>query len=171
MEPKNPESMIQVVRLTPHPDSRGVLSEIYRREWGLPVLAQMNLVVSEPNALRGVHFHEGHEDYLLVISGVLVLGLHDLRPGSPTCGESALIGLTGNPRQAVRIPIGVGHGFYFPEPTTYVYGLTAPWSPEGERGCRWDDPELDIPWPCTDPILSERDAQAGSLADLRAALS
>ena len=36
-----------------------------------------------------------------------------------------------------------------------------------ELGCRWDDPDLDIPWPCTEPLISQRDRELGSLSDLR----
>ena len=37
-------------------------------------------------------------------------------------------------------------------------------------GCRWDDPELGIPWPAGEAVLSERNAAFGSLADLRTVL-
>ena len=43
--------------------------------------------------------------------------------------------------------------------SAYFAGLT-------EDGCRWDDPEPGIAWPCTAPILSARDAALPSYADL-----
>jgi dTDP-4-dehydrorhamnose 3,5-epimerase len=153
-------------------DNRGTLWELYRSDWGLAQKpAQWNLVSSEPNTLRGVHIHLDHEDYLFVISGQMHLGLHDLRPSSRTKGCSTLVSLKGGSGQVALVPKGVLHGFAFTEPTTYVYGLTACWTPADDIGCKWSDPELNIPWPVTDPQLSERDRNAPGLASLKARLS
>jgi dTDP-4-dehydrorhamnose 3,5-epimerase len=116
--------------------------------------------------LRGVHVHPFHSDFLTVISGHLQLCVHDIRKDSPTCGHGTLLSLTGVEPLLAFVPPGVAHGFYFAEPTTYVYGLTTPWSMDEEIGCRWDSPELGITWPVTNPVLSERDAAAGSYADM-----
>ena len=35
----------------------------------------------------------------------------------------------------------------------------------------WDDPELAIEWPISDPILSERDRNAPSLAEIEPTLA
>jgi dTDP-4-dehydrorhamnose 3,5-epimerase len=148
-------------------DERGSLTELFRNgESAMLLPQQWNLVHSEVNTLRGVHVHLQHDDYLVVLSGELRLGLHDIRPRSPTRGASALIALQGPASLGALVPQGVLHGFYFPEPTTYVYGLSQGWSPRDDLGCRWDDPALGIAWPATDPILSERDRSAGSLAAL-----
>ncbi len=88
-----------VVRtLKMHADRRGVLAEIFRKEWRIcdtPV--QWNAVRSKENVLRGVHVHPTHSDYLAVVDGHMVLGLHDIRKDSPTCGMSALVDLRGGP--------------------------------------------------------------------------
>jgi dTDP-4-dehydrorhamnose 3,5-epimerase len=68
---------------------------------------------------------------------------------------------------AVLIPRGVLHGFCFVGETSYLYGLTAGWSPADDLGCLWSDEQAGIAWPVSDPILSERDRNAGSLAGLR----
>jgi dTDP-4-dehydrorhamnose 3,5-epimerase len=157
--------------LVTHRDSRGSLTEIYRSDGaGLPLPLQWNLVQTESNTLRGVHLHREHEDYLVVVSGVMRVGLHDLRDGSTTRSAAAIVDLTGSRLQAIFVPKGVLHGFYFKEPSTYVYGLTRCWTPADDLGCRWDDPALDLPWGAVDPILSDRDAAAPSLAVLRARL-
>lgn len=98
-------------------------------------------------------------------------GLRDLRPHSPTAGRRSLVELSGRDRRVVVIPHGVAHGFFFPEPSLHVYSMTEYWNPGEGLGCRWDDPDLEIPWAVQgDPLLSERDAGLGSLKELLHAL-
>ena len=124
-------------------------------------------MASRSHALRGVHVHTTHDDYLVLLQGRLLLGLHDLRSDSPTSRSSALVELAPGAAQVAFVPHGVAHGFYFPEPSYHVYGVTHYWNPADELGCHWDDPELAIPWPRMAPRLSPRDAALPSLRALR----
>ena len=101
----------------------------------------------------------------------MFLGLHDLRPVSRTYRTAAAIVLDGEDWCAVRIPSGVAHGFYFGETATVLLGTSHEWSAADEMGCRWDDPALGVSWPCSAPILSERDRTAGSYTALEAELA
>ncbi len=154
-------------------DERGTLSVVHRHDWHEPDWVQWNLSRSTAGTLRGVHAHRAHHDRLLCAWGSLLVGLQDLRPQSPTFGVADLVVLrsdTAEP-QALLIPPGVAHGFYSPEPTVHVYSTDTCWSPDDEFGCRWDDPDLAIPWPGMPPggpTLSPRDAGAGTLAELLA---
>lgn len=132
--------------------------------------AQWNVVSSNAGVLRGVHVHHRHDDYLCVVRGRAVVGLHDLRPDSPTRGRAAAVTLRAERPGAIVIPHGVAHGFWFPEPSVHLYAVSHAWDPDDELGCRWDDPELEIPWTPEAPLLSARDAAAGSVAELRAVL-
>lgn len=157
--------------LTRHSDSRGVLAEIYRADWtpSAPFL-QWNLVRSEGNVLRGVHVHPRHCDYLLVLEGTMLVGLHDLRPDNQAQRKSHFVTLNGDDPATVFIPPGVCHGFWFAGPTTYIYGLSTGWSMNEELGCRYDDPALGLAWPAEAPVLSPRDtAPADDYASMRAA--
>jgi dTDP-4-dehydrorhamnose 3,5-epimerase len=148
-------------------DSRGSFTEVFRDEWDTgasPV--QWNAVSSEAGTLRGVHLHIRHDDYLTTLKGWASVGLRDLRRGSPTEGLSVLVELTEDPLAALLIPHGVAHGFYFPEPSLHLYGVTKYWDVDDELACHWADPELGIPWPAEPTIISERDATAPSLAQL-----
>ena len=69
--------------------------------------------------------------------------------------------------RALVIPVGVAHGFYFHEPSIHVYAVSHEFDPADELGCRWYDPTLEIAWPCTDPLISARDRELGSLSELR----
>jgi dTDP-4-dehydrorhamnose 3,5-epimerase len=163
---------VSLVPLTSHPDERGAFTELYRASWQTGVdPAQWNAVSSVANVLRGVHVHRRHADYLTLLSGRATVGLHDLRPGSATEGLGATVALDASTLSALVIPVGVAHGFYFHAPSVHVYAVSHEFDPADELGCRWDDPELGIDWPCEQPLISERDRGLGSLNDLRSALS
>mgnify|MGYP003939067931 CR=1 FL=1 len=88
--------------------------------------------------------------------------------GSPTEGLGTTVELDASAPAALVIPVGVAHGFYFHEPSIHVYAVSHEFDPADELGCRWDDSELDIAWPCADPLLSQRDQGLGPLTELRA---
>jgi dTDP-4-dehydrorhamnose 3,5-epimerase len=157
-----------LLRLTPHPDDRGVFTELYRASWEPGVTpAQWNAVRSEPNVLRGVHVHVRHADYLTLVVGRATIGLHDLRPGSSTEGLGTTVELDASKPAALVIPVGVAHGFYFHDVSVHVYAVSHEFDPADELGCRFDDPGLGISWPCTDPLVSPRDEALGPLTELR----
>lgn len=156
-EQRLPEGVV-IRPLAVHADDRGALRELYRAEWApTPPFRQWNLVRSEGRVLRGVHVHPRHADYLHVIEGEMLLGLHDLRPEDPARRAACLVALDGREPRTAFIPPGVCHGFWFAEPALYVYGLSTGWFPSEELGCRYDDPALGLDWPARDPILSPRD--------------
>jgi dTDP-4-dehydrorhamnose 3,5-epimerase len=161
-----------LVPLEPHADERGVFTELYRLEWETGVQpVQWNAVRSEAAVLRGVHVHIRHDDYLTVPFGRAVVGLRDLRHGSPTEGFAAVVELDAEQPAALVIPHGVAHGFYFLEPSLHVYAVSEYWDPDDELGCHWADPELGIPWPCGSAQVSERDDASPPLSDLLARLA
>jgi dTDP-4-dehydrorhamnose 3,5-epimerase len=158
-------------RLTAHADHRGSFTEAFRREWDLGVdPVQWNVVKSNAGAIRGVHVHPRHTDMLVVTTGRVTIGLHDLREGSPTKGRSATFSLTGENLGALLIPPGVAHGFLFHEPTVTVYAVSHYWDTEDELAVHWADPGLGIDWPFTPSLVSDRDAAAGTLSALIAQL-
>ncbi len=162
---------VELRELRANGDERGVFTELFRREWDLFVdPVQWNIVHSEAGVLRGVHVHPVHDDYLTVVSGTAVVGLRDLRPDSPTAERTALVELRGRTPTSIAIPHGVAHGFLFLAASTHCYAVSHPWHPADELGCRWDDPELGIPWPRRPALVSERDSSAPTLAQLRAQL-
>jgi dTDP-4-dehydrorhamnose 3,5-epimerase len=149
------------------PDERGVFTEIYRREWmpGDPAV-QWNFVRSEGGVMRGVKVHPRHDDYLVVVEGMIVAGLRDLRRNSPTFGATALRELSGADLSVLTIPAGIAHGFYLREPTLFLIGVTRYHDPDDEVTCRWDDPALGISWPVSTARVSPSDARGLSLAEV-----
>lgn len=160
---------VSLVPLTPHADERGVFTELFRASWQLDIApVQWNAVSSKANVLRGVHAHVSHADFLTLAVGRATIGLHDLRPGSPTEGLGTTVELDADAPAGLVIPVGVAHGFYFHVPSVHVYAVSHEFDPADELGCHWDDPELDISWPCSDPLISPRDRALGPLSELRA---
>ncbi|MBP9837742.1 MAG: dTDP-4-dehydrorhamnose 3,5-epimerase family protein [Proteobacteria bacterium] len=153
--------------LTMNRDERGIFTEVFRSSWlegDSPI--QWNVVSSETNVLRGVHFHINHADYLILIKGKAVFALKDLRPSSPTEGTISMLEMSEDNIQALYIPPGVAHGFYFYTPAMHIYGVDHYWSHDDELGCRFDDPLLGISWPSKTPITSLRDQQLPKLENV-----
>ena len=159
---------VRLIPLTAHPDDRGFVAEMFRRSWlpGKDEMLQANLSRSHPNVLRGLHFHRRQADYWTVMSGTALVGLYDLRTGSPTEGKKAEVELAADALRCLYIPRGVAHGFYTPVGILLQYLVDQYYTGEDEYGVAWDDPDLGIAWRSTDPILSDRDRSNPPLADV-----
>jgi len=127
-------------------------------------VAQENLTLTHPGALRGLHWQEPAQAKLIeVVEGRVYDVLVDLRPGSPTLGRWCAAWLDAELGELLYAPRGFAHGFCVPvgaPPARVRYRLDAPWAPAGARSLRWDDPLLGIPWPVRAPLLSPADAAA-----------
>jgi dTDP-4-dehydrorhamnose 3,5-epimerase len=116
---------------------------------------------SETGTLRGMHYQlPPFEETKLVrcIRGSVYDAILDLRPDSPTFGESFGTTLSAENRQMLYVPRGFAHGFLTLEPDTEIlYLVSAPYSPFHERGIRWNDPRFQINWPFEPSLVSEKD--------------
>jgi dTDP-4-dehydrorhamnose 3,5-epimerase len=149
------------------PDERGEFTEMFRATWAPDVEpCQWNIVRSRPSVLRGVHVHFKHADYLTITAGHGLIGLVDLRPESPTYRSRGFIEMRGDRLNALIIPVGVAHGFYFFEASMHCYAVTEYWDMDDELGCRFDDPDLGLHWPNPAPLLSPRDRELPPLRDI-----
>ena len=155
--------------LTSHPDNRGSFTEDYRRSWiaGGREMVQGNISVSQANVLRGLHFHRQQADWWNFYTGVAVVGLHDLRTGSPTGGKGLAVRIdTAEGLKGLYIPRGVAHGFFAETDLMLHYMVDNYYTGDDEFGIAWDDPGLGVDWPATDPILSDRDRSNPGLAEV-----
>lgn len=160
---------VRVTTLETYADDRGSLTELFRSSWDTGIEpAQWNVTVSAPGVLRGVHVHIEHTDYVAVVEGRADVGLYDVRPRSASHGLATVVTLRGDPMAGLTIPPGIFHGLYFHERSVVMYGLSHGWDPSDDLACRWDDPDMAIPWPVRSPSLSDRDAGAPPLRKLAA---
>lgn len=167
------ESRIDGVVIRPlvrHGDSRGGFTETYRTEWfDGPPMVQGNRSDSAAGTIRGLHFHRKQADYWLCLRGTLLVCMHDARPDSATKGVTQGVVLTSGTNTGIYIPPGVAHGFAALEDATLTYLVDNYYDGADEFGVSWDDPEVAMDWGIEHPILSTRDAECGTLADLREA--
>lgn len=159
---------VTVRAFEPIADARGALTEIHRDEWKLaPRPVQWDLIRTEANVLRGVHVHCLRWDYVIVVDGYGTIGLTDVRRDQESFARSMVIEVTGDRPTLVTIPPGVAHGNYANTALIHLYGLTVGWDGSDEElGCRYDDPELAINWPCAKPVLLQRDLDLPDFATL-----
>jgi dTDP-4-dehydrorhamnose 3,5-epimerase-like enzyme len=159
---------VRRIPLPAQPDERGIFCEIYRAEWATKDPAiQWNVIRSRAGVMRGVRVHLYHEDYLVLLDGAMLIGLHDLRRGSSTEGRVSLVELGSRELSVLTIPAGVAHGLYSPEPALCVLGVTRYHEPSDELACRWDDPELGIPWPFSSAVVSPGDANGRPVSEIK----
>lgn len=144
-----------------HGDSRGSFTEVFQEHWNTCIRpVQWSVVHSHARVFRGVHLHRRHDEYFAVIQGWAAVGLRDVRPWSPTRGAWALYELVGSDLACVTFPLGVLHGWYFPEATIHLQAVSEAYRDYGgddNWGCVWSDPALEIPWPIVgEPIVTQR---------------
>jgi dTDP-4-dehydrorhamnose 3,5-epimerase len=66
--------------------------------------------------------------------------------------------LSAENRKMLYVPEHCAHGFLtLADDTEALYLTSAPYSPEHERGARWDDPAFGIEWPFAPTVLSDKD--------------
>ncbi len=91
----------------------------------------------------------------------------DIRLDSPTFRKWVAVELSDEPPRLLWIPPGFAHGFQVLSDEAWVlYKTTEEYAPDLDRVIRFDDPELGIPWPLSDPILSEKDKNAPLLKEV-----
>ena len=158
-------------------DDRGFFAETYSArvlsEKGISKLfVQDNHSFSvRVGTVRGLHFQAPpHAQAKLVRCGrgALFDVAVDIRKGSPTYGKWFGAELSFDNGQQLFIPEGFAHGFVTLMPNTeIIYKCSDYYAPETEGTLRFDDPSIGIDWGLGGmlPILSEKDASAGSLAD------
>lgn len=126
---------------------------------------------SAQGVLRGLHYQlppQAQGKLVRAIVGEIYDVAVDIRRGSKTFGRWVGVLLSADNKRQLWVPPGFAHGFYVTTPVAeVVYKVTAYYSPEHDRGIRWDDPAIGIPWPLVNggaPLLSGKDCAAVTLA-------
>lgn len=137
-------------------------------------VAQANCSVSARGVVRGLHYASvppSQAKLVTCVRGAVLDVVVDLRVGSPTYQRWEFVELDEKSRASVYVAEGLGHGFLaLTDDATVIYLCSAPYAPEREHAVSPFDPDLAIAWPtAVEPILSEKDASAPSLAEAEAA--
>ena len=170
---KTPIRDVVIVKPEVFGDHRGFFSEVYRQDkfkaLGLPdVFVQLNHSGSAKDIVRGLHFQwEPPMGKLMrVTSGKAFLVAVDIRKGSPTLGKWFGIEASSENRLQVWAPAGCARGFCALSDFAEVqYLCSGIYSNKAESGILWNDPAIGIKWPTQNPILSQKDQSAQTLAE------
>jgi len=156
-------------------DERGFFQESYSKRTferlGINYdLIQDNHSLSvEAGTLRGLHFQtspKAQTKIVRAITGAILDVVVDIRKNSPTYGKHISAILTADNNRQIIVPKGFAHGVLTLVPNVHLlYKVDEFYSPEHDRCIKWDDPELNINWNWSNPILSEKDANAVLLKD------
>jgi len=154
-------------------DERGFLLEAFRtdqfNELGLPTnFVQDNHSCSIKGVLRGLHFQwEPPMGKLMRVTyGSAFLVAVDIRKGSPTLGKWYGEEISAKDKKQIYAPAGFARGFCVLSDSVEIqYKCTGIYNNKYESGLFWNDPEIGIKWPISDPILSERDKNAQSFSE------
>jgi dTDP-4-dehydrorhamnose 3,5-epimerase len=166
---------------TVHGDSRGMFFE-WLTDRGFSSFAghhldvrQANCSVSSAGVLRGVHYAQvppSQAKYVTCVRGAVFDVVVDIRLGSPTFGQWDSVLLDDADRRTIYISEGLGHGFLaLQDNSTVMYLCSSEYDPQREHTICATDPALGIDWPLVNgsaPTLSDRDAAAPSLDEVRA---
>lgn len=156
-------------------DERGFFLETFNKaRYGaiagitLPFV-QDNHSKSSKGVLRGLHFQRTKPQGKLVrvVSGEVFDVALDMRKQSVTFGQWHSVILSQDNKRQFWVPPGFAHGFLvLSESADFEYKCTDFYDPEDEDIVLWNDPDLAIKWPLEHPIVSKKDANAQSFADL-----
>jgi dTDP-4-dehydrorhamnose 3,5-epimerase len=155
-------------------DKRGYFFESYNKNLFLHNGIDQNFVQdneskSSKGVLRGLHFQKtpfAQGKLVRVMQGAVLDVAVDLRKASPTYGEWVAVELNHENKWMYWIPPGFAHGFVTLEDNTvFFYKCTNVYNKESEGSILWNDPDLNIDWKVTNPILSPKDEESPLFKD------
>jgi len=158
-------------------DERGYFIETFREDklkefLGYKInFCQDNESKSKKGVLRGLHYQLppfAQTKLVRVIQGKVLDVAVDIRKGSPTFGKYVAVELSGDNKRQLLIPKGFAHGFVtLEDDTIFNYKVDNYYSPECERGIKFDDLEIGIDWNFLkdEIIISDKDKNAPFLKD------
>jgi dTDP-4-dehydrorhamnose 3,5-epimerase len=157
-----------LITLDKKSDERGFFARTwcvdeFRKHGIEETFVQANIGLSiKRRTLRGFHYQsEPYEEAKLVrcTAGAIFDVIIDLRTFSPTFKQWQGFELYAEEHSLLFIPKGFAHAYMTLKDNTEVFYMVSQfYTPNAEKGIRWDDPTFNIPWPEGGPIIiSEKD--------------
>ena len=149
-------------------DDRGFFLESFKTSDFLSIgidkkFVQDNFSHSIRGVIRGLHFQrtpKAQAKLVTALKGEIFDVAADIRKNSPTYGKWIGEILSESNHKLLYIPEGFAHGFcVLSEEADVLYKVSNEYSSEHEEGIIWSDPKLNIQWPITKPIVSDKDGE------------
>ncbi|MCP3966177.1 MAG: dTDP-4-dehydrorhamnose 3,5-epimerase [Lentisphaerae bacterium] len=155
-------------------DNRGFFYESYNQKelenFGVNLnFVQDNHSRSVKNTVRGLHYqiNPGQDKLVRATVGTVWDVVVDIRKDSPTFGQWEGYELSAENKRQLFVPKGFAHGFcVLSDIADFQYKCSEYWSPADERGIAWDDAEINVEWPVSAPVLSEKDLRNPELKNV-----
>jgi dTDP-4-dehydrorhamnose 3,5-epimerase len=156
-------------------DSRGYFFESWHEKRFIEAGLNLNFVqdnesCSSKGVLRGFHFQIAPYEQgklVRVIKGAALDVVVDIRKNSPGYGKHYKVVLDERQRNMLWIPAGFAHGFLSLEDNTvFVYKCTNFYDKTSEKGILWNDPDLNIDWGVSNPLVSDKDMELTKFKEL-----
>lgn len=166
---------IILVEAKAFPDERGFFMESFKESLfssnGINTrFVQDNYSHSFKGVLRGLHYQKNPKaqaKLVMAIRGEIFDVAVDVRKQSPTYGRWVGEILSEQNHRLLYVPEGFAHGFYvLSDEADVVYKVNEEYSPEHERGVRWNDPTIDIKWPSDKPVMIKKDLELPTLENM-----
>jgi dTDP-4-dehydrorhamnose 3,5-epimerase len=162
-----------ILKRPTHIDDRGFFREIFHINEIEQVLniefkgLQMNHAHSKSKVLRGVHA-ENWNKIIAPVNGEVFIAIVDIRVDSPTFGKYETFTINDKNRIGLFISKGLANSYCVTsdKDVDYIYLVDSYYDGSDQRAIAFDDPDLKIEWPISDPIISERDKNNPKLKDL-----
>ncbi|CAL8975218.1 dTDP-4-dehydrorhamnose 3,5-epimerase [Rhodoplanes serenus] len=156
-----------LVELDRRGDQRGFFARLFcEQEFAVAGLSGRfvqvnNSLTAKRGTLRGLHYQlppAAETKLVRCVRGAFYDVILDLRPDSPTYGQSFGAELDDENRLMMYVPRGFAHGFVtLRDDTEALYLVDASYAPAQERGVRFDDPRFAVAWPITPAEVSDKD--------------
>jgi dTDP-4-dehydrorhamnose 3,5-epimerase len=141
-----------------HSEEHPVMSHIHYDKEELSIHGRFSK--SYKGVLRGLHWDNKTWKLVQSAFGDIYLVVLDMRPNSSTFGDWESFIITDKLRNQVLIPPGFANGHYALTDCMFHYNLfykDGYVDTDGQGVVKWNDPEYQIEWPTTQPILQKRD--------------
>ena len=156
-----------VIEIEKQEDKRGFFARAWcQREFGahglVARMVQANIARNNVRGtLRGIHYQIApfaESKLVRCTRGAICDVIIDLRSDSPTFKQWIGTELTADNHRMLYVPEGFAHGYQTLKHDTEVfYQVSQFYSPEHERGVRYDDRAFRIEWPIDVQVVSDKD--------------
>jgi dTDP-4-dehydrorhamnose 3,5-epimerase len=166
---------VKIIKPKVFGDERGFFLETFKQKRYQEMLGiefnfvQDNHSRSQKGVLRGLHFQKENPQGKLVrvVRGEVFDVAVDIRKDSPTYGQWVGVTLTEENKTQLWIPPEFAHGFVvLSDIADFEYKCTNYYDPKSEGCLLWNDPTVNISWPISEPLLSEKDKLGKTLQEL-----